>query len=103
MERLSDIQQLNRSIMFGTWTDVELRSMADAIRFNQISLRKQVKRNLDVGVQVRWVSSKNPSGATGTVKKIAIKYVTVRSDRDGGLWKIPANMLEIVEGQMVTA
>jgi len=103
MEKLSSIQQLNRSIMFGKWTDVELRSMADAIRFNQISLRKQVKRSLDVGVRVRWISSKNPAGATGTVKKIAIKYVTVRNDRDGGLWKIPANMLEIVEGQMVTA
>ena len=103
MERLTDIQQLNSSIMFGKWTDVELRSMAEAIRFNQTSLRKQVKRNLDVGVQVRWVSTKNPSGATGKVTKIAIKYVTVRNDRDGGLWKIPANMLEIVEGQMVTA
>ena len=102
MERLSDIQQINRAIMFGTWTDVELRSMADAIRFSQINLRKQVKRNLDVGVQVRWVSNKNPAGATGVVKKIAIKYVTVRNDRDGGLWKIPANMLEIVEGQMAT-
>ena len=103
MEKLSSIQQLNRSIMFGKWTDVELRSMADAIRFAQTGLRKQVKRNLDVGVRVRWISSKNPAGATGTVKKIAIKYVTVRHDRDGGLWKIPANMLEIVEGQMVTA
>jgi len=103
MEKLTSIQQLNRSIMFGTWTDVELRSMAEAIRFAQTSLRKQVKRSLDVGVQVRWVSSKNPAGATGTVKKIAIKYVTVRNDRDGGLWKIPANMLEIVEGQMATA
>jgi hypothetical protein len=101
MERLSDIQQINRAIMFGTWTDVELRSMADAIRFSQINLRKQVKRNLDVGVQVRWVSTKNPSGATGKVTKIAIKYVTVRNDRDGTLWKIPANMLEVVEGQMV--
>jgi hypothetical protein len=103
MEKLSTIQQINSAIMFGKWTDVELRSMADAIRFNQTSLRKQVKRNLDVGVRVRWVSSKNPAGATGTVKKIAIKYVTVRNDRDGGWWKIPANMLEIVEGQMATA
>jgi len=100
MERLTDIQQINSSIMFGKWTDVELRSMADAIRFSQINLRKQVKRNLDVGVRVRWVSTKNPSGATGTVKKIAIKYVTVRNDRDGGLWKIPANMLEVESGQM---
>ena len=44
MEKLTSIQQVNSAIMFGTWTDVELRSMADAIRFNQISLRKQVKR-----------------------------------------------------------
>jgi hypothetical protein len=100
MQQLSDIQQLNRSIMFGTWTDVELRSMADAIRFAQTNLRKQVKRSLDVGVQVRWISSKNPTGATGTVKKIAVKYVTVKHDRDGTMWKIPANMLEIVPGQM---
>ena len=88
MEKLTSIQQINSAIMFGKWSDIELRSMADAIRFNQISLRKQVKSNLDVGVRVRWV------------KKIAIKYVTVRNDRDGGLWKIPANMLEIVEGQV---
>jgi hypothetical protein len=100
MERLSDIQQLNRSIMFGTWTDVELRSMADAIRFAQTSLRKQVKRQLDVGVQVRWSSPKHTWGAHGTVTKIAIKYVTVRKDSDGTLWKIPANMLEVVPGQM---
>lgn len=103
MQRLTDIQQINSSIMFGTWTDVELRSMIDAVKFAQSSLRKQVKRNLDVGVRVRWVSSKNPAGATGTVKKIAIKYVTVRNDRDGGLWKIPANMLEVLPGQMVAA
>ena len=102
MEKLSTIQQINSAIMFGTWTDVELRSMIDAVKLAQSNLRKQVKRNLDVGVRVRWVSSKNPAGATGTVKKIAIKYVTVRNDRDGGLWKIPANMLEIVEGQMAT-
>jgi hypothetical protein len=102
MERLSDIQQLNRSIMFGTWTDVELRSMTDAIRFAQTNLRKQIKRSLDVGVQVRWSSPKHTWGAHGTVTKIAIKYVTVRKDSDGTLWKIPANMLEIVEGQMRT-
>jgi len=100
MERLTDIQQINRSIMFGTWTDIELRSMVDAIQFARTNLRNQVKRNLDVGVQVRWASSKNPWGATGKVTKIAIKYVTVRNDKDGTLWKIPANMLEIVEGQM---
>jgi hypothetical protein len=100
MERITDIKQLNSSIMYGKWSDVELRSIADAIRFAQSELRKKVKRQLDVGVQVRWVSSKNPWGATGKVTKIAVKYVTVRSDKDSTLWKIPANMLEVVPGQM---
>ena len=96
MEKLSSIQQVNSSIMFGQWTDVELRSMIDAVRFAQSNLRKQVKASLFVGDKVRWVSSKNPRGARGTVKKIAIKYVTVANDIDGTLWKIPANMLEAV-------
>jgi len=100
MQQISDIKQLNSSIMFGKWTDIELRSMADAIRFAQTSLRKQIKRQLDVGVQVRWSSPKNPAGATGKVTKIAVKYVTVRNDRDSTLWKIPANMLEVVPSQM---
>jgi hypothetical protein len=103
MERLSDILQLNRSIMFGKWTDIELRSMADSIRFAQSELRKKVKRQLDVGVQVRWSSPKNPWGATGKVTKIAVKYVTVRNDKDSTLWKIPANMLEVLPGQMEAA
>jgi len=103
MERLSDIQQINKSIMFGTWTDVELRSMVDAVQFARASLRKQVKRQLDIGVRVRWSSSKHTWGAHGTVTKIAIKYVTVRKDGDGTLWRIPANMLEVVEGQMESA
>jgi hypothetical protein len=100
MERILDIKQLNSSIMYGKWTDVELRSMADAIRFAQSEIRKKVKRQLDVGVQVRWVSPKNPWGATGKVTKVALKYVTVRNDKDSTLWKIPANMLEVIPGQM---
>ena len=59
--------------------------------------------SLAVGDNVNFDSSKLGKNVTGVVTKIAIKYVTVRNDRDGGLWKIPANMLEIVEGQMVTA
>jgi small-conductance mechanosensitive channel len=31
---------------------------------------------------------------TGTVTKIAIKYVTVRTVQ--GMWKVPANMLTVI-------
>ena len=89
-----DIKQVNSAIMFGSWTDVELSSMIDAVRFAKASLQKQVKRSLSVGQSVKFNSAKRGMLVTGTVDKIAIKYVTVRTPQ--GLWKVPANMLEVI-------
>lgn len=90
-----DIKQVNSAIMFGTWTNTELTSMLDAIKFARASLQKQVKRGLRIGDNVNFTSSKTGQNVTGTVTKIAIKYVTVRAVN--GLWKVPANMLTVVE------
>ena len=95
MTQLSNIQQINQAIMFGTWTDIELSSMIDAIRFAKSSLQKQVKRSLSIGVQVKWHSPKRGTTSIGKVEKIAVKYVTVR-DQGNLLWRVPANMLEVV-------
>lgn len=88
-----DIKQVNSAIMFGTWTDVELGSMIDAIKFARASLQKSVKRSLTVGQAVKFNSAKRGMTMQGTVDKIAIKYVTVRTAQ--GLWRVPANMLEV--------
>jgi len=44
---------------------------------------------------VNFTSTKTGRNVTGTVIKIAIKYVTVRTLE--GLWKVPANMLNKVD------
>jgi hypothetical protein len=90
-----DIKQVNSAIMFGNFTDVELSSILNAVQFARANLRQQVKRSLTLGTTVRWTSTKNPRGEQGTVAKIAQKYVTVRTG-SGMLWKVPANMLEVV-------
>lgn len=90
----SEIQKINSAIMFGTWTDTELRSMMDAIKFSRAGLQKQIKRSLSIGDNVNFTSSKTGQNITGVVTKIAIKYVTVRTVN--GLWKVPANMLTVV-------
>lgn len=90
-----DIRQVNSAIMFGTWTDVELSSMIDAIKFNRASLAKQIKRSIGVGDNVEFTNSKTGRIMRGFVKKVAIKYVTV--DTGMGLWRVPANMLRVVE------
>lgn len=90
-----DIKQVNSAIMFGTWTDVELSSMVDAVKFARAGLQKQNIRAMRLGSTVRWTSAKNPHGEQGVVTKIAQKYVTVKTAA-GMLWRVPANMLEVV-------
>jgi hypothetical protein len=88
-----DIKQINSAIMFGTWTNVELSSMIDAVKWARANLSKQVKGSLRVGDKVSFSSTKTGMTMTGTVNKVAIKYVTVATPQ--GLWRVPANMLEV--------
>ncbi len=88
-----DIKQINSAIMFGNWTDTELSSMIDAIKFARASLVKQQKRALSLGAAVSFTSNKTGMKYQGTVEKIAQKFVTVNTGT--GRWKVPANMLVI--------
>lgn len=92
---MTTIQDINSAIMSGTWTDAELTSMIDAVRFNRAQLTKRVKGAIRLGNTVKFYSTKRGMTITGNVQKVAIKYVTVRTQQ-GGLWKVPANMLEVV-------
>jgi hypothetical protein len=94
---MMDIKQINSAIMFGTWTDIELRSMIDAVKWNRAQLTQQTKRSLRIGDSVNFTSTKTGQNITGVVQKIAIKFVTVRTVN--GLWKVPANMLTKVNEQ----
>ena len=91
-----DIKQINSAIMFGTWSNTELDSIVDAVKFARAGLQRQNIRALRIGSTVKWSSAKNPYGEQGTVEKIAIKYVTVKTAA-GLRWKVPANMLTVVE------
>jgi uncharacterized protein YwbE len=89
------IKEVNQAIMLQTWTDVELRSMIDAVKWNRTNLAKQIKRSISVGDNVEFTSSKTGRLTRGFVTKVAIKYVTVNTGM--GLWRVPANMLTKVE------
>jgi hypothetical protein len=90
-----DIKQVNSAIMFGDFDNTELNSIIDAVKFRRASLGKQTIRTLGLGDRVSFHSTKRNQTFQGTVKKVAIKYVTV--DTGAGLWKVPANMLSIVD------
>lgn len=86
-----DIKQINTAIMLGTWTNVELSSMIDAVKWNRAQLGNQLKRAFTVGSAVKF-TLKSGIVMTGTVNSIAIKNVSVNTS--GGRYKVPASMLE---------
>ena len=90
-----NITQINTAIIQGTFTNTELASIIDAVKFNRARLTEQTKRGLRIGDNVNFTSSKSGQNVTGVVIKIAIKYVTVKTIT--GLWRVPANMLTKIE------
>ena len=90
-----DIKAINSAIITGNWTNDQLTSMGDAIKFARARLVESTKRGLRIGDNVNFTSTKTGQNFTGMVTKIAIKYVTVRTV--GGLWKVPANMLTVLD------
>ena len=89
------IQDVNKAIMLQEWTNVELSSMIDAVKWNKEQLARQIKRSISRGDNVEFTSSKTGRLTRGFVTKVAIKYVTV--DTGMGVWRVPANMLTKVE------
>ena len=86
-----NIMQINTAILEGGFTNNELTSIIDAVKFARARLTEQSKRSLTIGDTVNFTSSKTGRNVTGVVTKIAIKYVTVKTIQ--GAWRVPANML----------
>jgi uncharacterized protein YwbE len=72
--------------------------MIDAVKWNREQLAKQIKRSITRGDNVEFTSSKTGRLTRGFVTKVAIKYVTV--DTGMGLWRVPANMLTVVDKEL---
>jgi hypothetical protein len=72
--------------------------MIDAVKWNREQLAKRVKRSIGVGDNVEFTSGKTGRLTRGFVTKVAIKYVTVNTGM--GLWKVPANMLTVVDKEL---
>jgi len=89
------IQTVNAEILQGKFTNEQLSSIIDAVKYARAQLGRQSIRKLSIGDNVTFDSVKLGRNVTGVVTKIAIKYVTVRTA--AGLWKVPANMLTLVE------
>jgi hypothetical protein len=86
-----NIQAINTAIVTGSFTNEQLTSIIDAVKFARSRLTQTIKWSLKVGDNVNFTSSKTGQNYTGVVMKVAIKYVTVKTIT--GMWRVPASML----------
>jgi ribosomal protein L35AE/L33A len=89
-----NVQEINRAIVSGHLTNADLNSVIDAVKFARARLTRQNKASLMLGDTVQFTSTRTGRTMQGTVRKIAIKFVTVNTPT--GLWKVPASMLTAV-------
>jgi hypothetical protein len=88
---MTDISEINRAIISGNFTNDQLTSIIDAVKFARAQITKQNKYTLTVGTKVKFTNSRNGQTVVGNVRKVAIKFITV--DTGQTLWRVPANML----------
>ena len=89
-----DVKAINSAIMFGNLSNEDLNSVIDAVKYARAQMTKRQTRALRPGDTVRFTSNRNGQTYNGTVDKVKIKYVLVRTP--AGLFNVPANMLEAV-------
>lgn len=98
MAAIQEIQDVNYSIMFGSFTNDQLNSIISAVKFARAQLVKQAKNSFTVGSKVKFASSKSGKTVIGEVEKVNRKFIIVREKSSNFYsmqWRVPANMLEM--------
>lgn len=88
---MKTVQDINAAIMSGTWTDADLNSMQDAIKFVRSRIAQKNVFTLRAGANVQFTSNRNGMTYKGVVEKVNRKYIIVRTPQGG--FRVPANML----------
>ena len=85
------IAEVNTAIITGNFTNDQLNSIGDAIKFARAQIAKQNKFTLVKGTQVKFTNSRSGQTVVGSVEKVNRKFIIVKSGLSN--WRVPANML----------
>jgi hypothetical protein len=88
-----NLTQIKAEILTANLSNAELQELIETVQYARAQLGKTVKRQLQPGVNVSFVSNRSGQRVLGTVERVAIKNVVVRTHL--GLYRVPANMLEV--------
>ena len=87
-----DINSINGAIMRGGYSNDDLNSIMDAVKYARSKLGRAKLRAFGVGDAVKFTSNRNGRVYQGVVEGVKIKNVIVNTSM--GRFRVPANMLE---------
>jgi hypothetical protein len=90
-----NLNQIKAEILTAQLTNAELQELIETVQYARAQLGKTVKRQLQPGASVSFVSNRSGQRILGTVERVAIKNIVVRTHL--GLYRVPANMIEVTE------
>jgi hypothetical protein len=88
-----NLNQIKAEILTGSFDNAQLQELMETVQYARAQLGKTVKRQLAPGASVSFVSNRSGQRVLGTVERVAIKNVVVRTHL--GLYRVPANMIEV--------
>jgi hypothetical protein len=91
-ESAMDIKAINTAIITSSFTNDQLSSIIDAVKYARSQLTKTKLRSFSVGDKVKFTSTKNGMTYVGEVEKVKLKFVLIKTPTSR--WNVPANMLE---------
>ena len=86
-----NISEINSAIIHGSFTNEELTSIVDAVKFARSKLGRTTMWAIKRGDKVSYVSNRTGQAVVGEVVDLKIKNVIVQVGQTR--WKVPANML----------
>jgi len=89
-----NLTQIKAEILTGGFDNAELKELIETVQYARAQLGKDIKRRLQPGASVSFVSNRSGQRVLGTVERVAIKNIVVRTHL--GLYRVPANMIEVV-------
>jgi len=89
-----NIVDIRSAIVAGQFTNAELDTITQAITFARTQIARKNTCVFRKGDSVKFTSNRNGQVYQGTVDKVNIKNILVRTHV--GVYRVPANMLESV-------
>jgi exosome complex RNA-binding protein Csl4 len=88
---MATIQEVNTSIIHGTFTNDQLDSIIAAVKFARSQIANKNKYTFVKGSKVKFTSTRTGQTVIGEVTDVKRKFIHIRAGMTN--WRVPANML----------